>query len=220
MYYKLPGHFKVSVEILDIKFLNQCCIKFLTFRLCFSVIIKIAVNFNFQGTKKSSSSPKRLTTPKIWDRNPGYCWLRICKTKTPVSLYIKSWLEEVTWYSLTGHYLFIQIYSLELRKWYHLFSSFSYNFTSDTAQKKIFTYSWSAIFYFTNFENWRSLGEKIVFFSFHWGFKIHGTSVSKTLKIKFGRSLKWYIEKKISDKWSRTTNNLLILCQEFWFRLR
>ena len=132
-----------------------------------SVVIKIAVNFNFQGTKKSSSSPKRLTTPKIWDRNPGYCWLRTCKTKTPVSLYIKSWLKEVTWYSLTGHYLFIQIYSLELRKWCHLFSSFSYNFTSNTAQQKIFTYPWSAITK-ASFHKLRKLevswGENCIFF--------------------------------------------------------
>ena len=45
------------------------------------------------------------------------------------------------------------------------------------------------------------LGRKLYFFSFLWGFKIQGASVSKTSKIKFGRSLKWYLEEKylISD---------------------
>ena len=78
-------------------------------------------------------------------------------------------------------------------------SSFSYNFILTQQNRKFsHTRDWK---YFTNFENCRSLGEKVVFFSFTLGFKIQGASECKTSKIKFGGSLKRYMEKKdpISD---------------------
>ena len=73
MYYKLPGHFKVSVEILDIKFLNQCCIKFLTFRLCFNPL-RAAIEKSGQCGTSSSHGGRENSTEKHQPVSEDISW--------------------------------------------------------------------------------------------------------------------------------------------------
>ena len=102
---------------------------------CRSFIIKVALNLNSQETKKSNFSPMGTTTLKFYD-------YRVKKSSFAL-LDIKLWLKEGD-DSLTEHisvwYSFKFIHSKVQNLW-QLFSSYCYNFISNIAKQKIFTYN-------------------------------------------------------------------------------